>query len=80
MQRIWKEYFENLYNIYIQEQIAVQMYGFDGIQRDNYFEGKSIRRAEVEVRVGKLKKGMSAGKNEITGEMIKGGGLDLEAM
>ena len=29
MQRIWKEYFEDLYNIDTQEQIAVQMYGFD---------------------------------------------------
>ena len=37
------------------------------------------------MRVGKLKKGKAAGKNDITGEMIKGGGdrvvlLDLEAM
>ena len=29
---------------------------------------------EVEVRVGKLKNGNAAGKDEITGEMIKGGG------
>ena len=28
----------------------------------------------VEVRVGKLKKGKAAGKDEITGEIIKGGG------
>ena len=27
-----------------------------------------------ELRVGKLKNGKAAGKNEITGEMIKGGG------
>ena len=31
-------------------------------------------RAEVEVRVDKLKNGKAAGKDEITGEMIKGGG------
>ena len=31
------------------------MYDFDGVQRGNYFGGKSIGRAEVEVRVGKLK-------------------------
>ena len=31
-------------------------------------------RAEVEVRVGKLKNGKAAGKDEVTGEMIKGGG------
>ena len=34
---------------------------------------ESIRRAIVEVRVGKLKRGKAAGKDEITGEMIKGG-------
>ena len=45
------------------------MYGFDGIWKGNYF-----RRAEVEVRVGKLKNGKAAGKDDITGEMIKGGG------
>ena len=32
---------------------------------------KSIGRAEVEVRVGKLKNGKASGKNEIIGEMIK---------
>ena len=31
-------------------------------------------RAEVEVRVGKLNNGKAAGKDEITGEIIKGGG------
>ena len=57
------------------------MYGFDGIWRGNYFGIESIGRAEVEVRVGKLKNKTGAGKDEITGEMIKGGGgLDLEAM
>ena len=39
---------------------------------------------EVEVRVGKLKNGKAAGKDEVKGEMIKdrgnGGGLDLEAV
>ena len=46
---------------------------FDGIQR-GYFRGEPIGRAEVEVRVGKLKNGEAAGNDEITGEMIKGGG------
>ena len=50
------------------------MCGFDGIWRGNYFRGEPIGRAEVEVRVGKLKNGKAAGKNEITGEMIKDGG------
>ena len=35
------------------------MCGFDGIQRGNYFGGELIGRAEVEVRVGKLKNGMT---------------------
>ena len=29
---------------------------------------------EVKIRVGKLKNGKSAGKDEVTGEMIRGGG------
>ena len=32
------------------------------------------------MRVGNLKNGKAGGKDEITGEMIKNGGLDLEAM
>ena len=47
------------------------MCGFDGIQRGNYFRGEPISRAEVEVRVGKLKNGTAAGKDEITEEFIK---------
>ena len=50
------------------------MCGFDGIWRGNYFEGKPIGRAEVEVRVGKLKDGKAAVKHQITREIIKGGG------
>ena len=38
----------------------------------SYFGGEPIGRAEVEVRVGKLKNGKAAGKDEIAGEMIKG--------
>ena len=52
----------------------VHMYGFNGVRRDNYFRGELIRRTEVEVRVGKLRKGKVAGEDEATGEMIKGGG------
>ena len=37
------------------------------IRRGNYFGGEPIGRAEVEVRVGKLKNGKVAGKDEITG-------------
>ena len=74
VRKIWKEYFEDLYNIDTQEQVAVHMCGFDGIQRCNYFGEKPIGRAEVEVRVGKLKNGKDAGGDEITGKMIKGRG------
>ena len=44
----------------------------DGLRKGNYFGEEPIRRAEVQVRVGKLKNGKAAGKDEITGEMIKG--------
>ena len=35
--RIWKEYFEDLYNIDTQDPIAVHMCGFDWVQRGIYF-------------------------------------------
>ena len=74
MLKIWKEYFEDLYNKDTQEQVSVHMCGFDGIQRGIYFGGEPIGRDEVEVRVGKLKNRKAAGKDEVTREMIKGGG------
>ena len=77
MQRIWKEYFEDLYNIDTQEEVALHMCGFGRIWKGNYFGGEPIERAEVEVRVGKLKNGKATGKDEITGEMIKSGGYRL---
>ena len=46
---------------------------FDGVRRGNYFGGDLIRRTAVEVRVGKLKNGNAAYKDEVTGGMIKGG-------
>ena len=49
---IWKEFFEDLYNIDTQVQVAVQMCGFDGVRRSNYFEGEQSRKTEVEVREG----------------------------
>ena len=60
---ISKEYFEDLYNIDIQEQVAVSKSSFDEFRRGNYFAVEPIRGTEVEVRVGKL-----------TGEMTQGGG------
>ena len=74
VQRIWKEYYEDLYNIDTQELVAVHMCGFDRVQKGKYFGGEPIRRREVEVRVRKLKNGKAAGKDEVTGKMIKGGG------
>ena len=50
------------------------MCNLDGIRRGNFFGGESVGRAEVEVRMGKLKNGEAAGKDEFTGEMIKGRG------
>ena len=54
--------------------MTVHMCGFDGIWRGNYFGGEPISGAEVEVIVGKLKNGEATRKDEITGEMKKGGG------
>ena len=54
------------YNIDTQEEVAVIMSGFAGIQRGNNFGGEPTGRTEVEVRVGKLKNGMAAAKDEIT--------------
>ena len=50
------------------------MCGFDGAWRGNYFRGDPIRRMEVEVRVEKLDIGKATGKDEVTGEIIKGRG------
>ena len=44
VRRIWKEYFEDLYDIHTQEQVAVQMLCFEMIRRGNYFGGELIRR------------------------------------
>ena len=74
VRRIWKEYSEELYNIDTQEQVTFHICRYDGIQRGNYFGEEPIRRAVVEVRVGKLKNGKAAVGDESTGEMIKGGG------
>ena len=62
-----------MYNIDT-EKVAVHMCSLDGIRRGNYLRGEPIGRTEVEVRVGKLEDINTAGKDEITGETIKGGG------
>ena len=62
VQRIWKEYYEDLYNTDTQEQDAVHMCGIDGVRRGNYFGGEPNGRAKVKERVGKLKSRNAAGK------------------
>ena len=53
------------------------MYGFDDVQRCNYFEGEVVRRTEVlQVRVRKLRYGEAASKDKVTGEMVKGRLID----
>ena len=47
-----------------QQQVAVHIYGFVSVQKVNYIGGKPIRRTGVD----------AAGKNEVTGEMVKCGG------
>ena len=60
-----------MYDINTQEEVTVHMCGFDRVRRGNYFKGRPIRRTEVELRVRKHTNGKAAGKNEVTGEMIK---------
>ena len=70
---IWKEYFEDLYHIDTQEQVAVHRCGFDRVQKLNYFEGETSRRTGVELRVRKLKNRKAAAKEEVTRETAKVG-------
>ena len=41
------------------------------------FRGELIKRTEVEVKVGNLKNGKPASKDQVTGEMVKGGGCAI---
>ena len=70
MRRIWKKYFKYIYNVDTQEEVGVHVCGYDGVRRGNYFGGERIRKIEVEERVKKLKNG----KDEVTEDMVKGGG------
>ena len=54
------------------EQIVVHMCGLDGVQRANYSGVEPIRRAEIGVRVRKLKNGKAAGNNKVAEDMIEG--------
>ena len=61
-------------NINTQEEVGVHICGYGRVRRRNYFGGEPIRKIEVEERVKKLKNGKAAGKDEVTEEMVKGGG------
>ena len=74
MKRVWREHFESLHNIGRNEEVTVNVCGFDGIRRNGYFGNEAISKEEVRGRVRKLKNGKAAGIDEITGEMIKNGG------
>src|SRR5678815_3589395 len=71
---VWKEHFESLYNIGINEEVIVNVCGFDGARRNRCFGDEVIDKEEVMGRVRKLKNGKSAGIYEITCEMIKNRG------
>ena len=47
VRRLWKDYFEDIYNIDTEEKVVVQICGFDGVQRGNYSVGEPIRRSDV---------------------------------
>ena len=50
------------------------MCGYDGVRRGNNFGGEPIRKFEVDERIKKFKNGKAAGIDEVTEEMVKGGG------
>ena len=50
VRRIWKDNFEDLYNMHAQEQIAVHIRGFHDGQRSNYFAEVSFSLLSVVVK------------------------------
>ena len=48
VRRISQDYFEDLYSIDTQEQIAVHVCGFYGVKSTNYFRAEQTGRTEVE--------------------------------
>ena len=65
VRRVWKKHFENVYNIGSNEEVIVNVCGFDGAKRNRYFGDKVISKEEVMGRVRKLKKGKSADIDEM---------------
>src|SRR5678815_4077047 len=70
---VWKEHFENLHNINSNEEVIVNVCGFDGARGNRYFGDEVISKEEVMGRERMLKNGKSEGIDEIPGEMIKKG-------
>ena len=54
VKRTWKDYFQDLHKIDTQRQVAVHKWSSDGVKKGNYFGGKTIRRAEVNLRTERL--------------------------
>ena len=81
VRRVWEDYFEDLYNMDNKEGVAIHMCGFEGVQKGTYFREELIKTTEVVVKVGILKKGKAAGKDESTGEIKKDSDrMDLEVV
>ena len=55
------------------------MCSFDGVRRGNYLGGEPVERAEVEVRVGKLKIGFvpEDGRSAVIVPLYKGKGEEV---
>ena len=60
-----------MHNIDTKGQVGVHICSFGGIRKSNYFGNEPVGRTAAEVRAKKLKNGKAAGKDEVTGEMIK---------
>ena len=54
VRKTWKDYFKELYNVFTEEMVAVNICDFDGALVGNYFEIESMRMTKVEVGVKKI--------------------------
>ena len=51
VRKIWRDYFVDFHNMETKEQVAVHMFGIDGVQRDNKFGGEPITKTKLEPKV-----------------------------
>ena len=56
VQKTWKNYFGDLYNIDKEEDLTFHMCGFSGGGKGKYLGGDPVGRTEVEVKVKKTQK------------------------